>query len=120
MDLNGLNQDWHFACTHAMQGFAELTKRVQELEKLVHYPYMSGKEQVDRITALEQHIEMKGKAAKVEATKDLYAPLRSNVDPLIRLSNFARRLLDPHDLGHAVSFEVRELAREALGKEKQG
>ena len=88
----------------------ELEARVKQLEKLVHYP---------NAAALRAE-ELKSQAAQVEATKDLYAPLRSNVDPLIRLSNFARRLLDPHDLGHAVTFEVRELAREALGKEKQG
>lgn len=29
-------------------------------------------------------------------------------------SNFVRRLLDPEDLGHAVTAEVRQLAREAL------
>lgn len=83
----------------------ELYARVNQLEKLVQYPNTYQSEMAKK---------------QVEATKDLYAPLRSNVDPLIRLSNFARRLLDPHDLGHAVTFEVRELAREALGKEKQG
>lgn len=88
----------------------ELAERVSQLERLVHYP---------NAAALRAE-ELKGQAAQVEATKDLYAPLRSNVDPLMRLSHFARRLLDPHDLGQAVTFEVRELAREALGKEKQG
>jgi hypothetical protein len=56
----------------------------------------------------------------MEETQNLYAPLRSDTASLLKLAEFARRLLDPDDLGHAVSFEVRELAREALGKEKVG
>lgn len=45
----------------------------------------------------------------------LYAPLRSDTKPLIDLAAFARRLLNPDDLGHAVTKEVRDSARRALG-----
>jgi hypothetical protein len=45
----------------------------------------------------------------------LYAPLRSDTKPLIDLAAFARRLLNPDDLGHAVTKEVRDAARRALG-----
>lgn len=45
----------------------------------------------------------------------LYAPLRSDTKPLIDLAAFARRLLNPDDLGHAVTHEVRNAARRALG-----
>lgn len=44
-----------------------------------------------------------------------YAPLRSDTKPLIDLAAFARRLLNPDDLGHAVTKEVRDSARRALG-----
>jgi hypothetical protein len=56
---------------------------------------------------------MKGQAAQQAA--NLYAPLRSDTKPLIDLGAFARRLLNPDDLGHAVTKEVRDSARRALG-----
>jgi hypothetical protein len=89
--------------TWTTRDVADLYTRIHNLEKHIHYPNT-----------------VKTETDKIEATRDLYAPLRSNADPLVRLAAFARRLLDPDDLGHAVSFEVRELAREALGKEKVG
>ena len=36
------------------------------------------------------------------------------LDQLERLQDFAKRLLDPEDLGHAITGEVRRAAREAL------
>jgi hypothetical protein len=50
-----------------------------------------------------------------QAVSGLYAPLRSDTKPLIDLAAFARRLLNPDDLGHAVTHEVRNAARRALG-----
>ena len=42
------------------------------------------------------------------------------VDELQRLRDFARRLLDPEDLGHAVRGDIRRAARRALyGDEPQ-
>jgi hypothetical protein len=87
-----------------------LAIRVTQLEKLVQYPNTAKQE------------TLKSQAAQATATnyeyynEHLYAPLRSDTAPLIRLAAFARRLLDPSDLGHAVTEEVRNLAREALGK----
>jgi len=57
---------------------------------------------------------MKSQAAQQQA-QGLYAPLRSDTKPLIDLAAFARRLLNPDDLGHAVTKEVRDSARRALG-----
>ncbi len=36
------------------------------------------------------------------------------VDQLQRLRDFARRFLDPEDLGHAVTRDIRNAARRAL------
>jgi hypothetical protein len=58
---------------------------------------------------------LKGQAAQQQAQGELYAPLRSDTKPLIDLAAFARRLLNPDDLGHAVTKEVRDCARRALG-----
>ena len=52
------------------------------------------------------------------APENLYAPLRNDTKAVLDLAAFARRLLDPQDLGHAVTFEVRQAAREALGMDK--
>jgi hypothetical protein len=79
---------------------ADLEVRVQQLEKLVHYPAAT---------------KMKEQAAQAEATQNLYAPLRNDTKAVLDLAAFARRLLDPQDLGHAVTFEVRNAARRALG-----
>jgi hypothetical protein len=75
-----------------------------------------------RVAALEQgreqqalHMALKSQAAQQQATEQLYAPLRSDTKPLIDLAAFARRLLNPDDLGHAVTKEVRDSARRALG-----
>lgn len=78
----------------------ELGQRVTQLEKLVHYPVAT---------------KMKEQAAQAEATQNLYAPLRNDTKAVLDLAAFARRLLDPQDLGHAVTFEVRQCARRALG-----
>jgi hypothetical protein len=79
-----------------------LAIRVTQLEKLVQYPNTAKQ-------------DMREAAAKAQANEHLYAPLRSDTAPLIRLAAFARRLLDPSDLGYAVSREIRDLARDALG-----
>ena len=41
------------------------------------------------------------------------------VDELQRLRDFARRLLDPEDLGHAVRGDIRRAARRALYGDEQ-
>jgi len=70
----------------------DLYARVTQLEKLVQYPNTYQSEM--------QH---------------LYAPLRSDTRAVIDLASFARRLIDMQDLGHAVTDEVRELAKRAWG-----
>lgn len=77
----------------------QLASRVAQLEKHVQYPNTKLKEQ----------------AAQLQATEHLYAPLRNDTKAVLDLAAFARRLLNPEDLGHAVTQEVRDLAREALG-----
>jgi hypothetical protein len=75
-----------------------------------------------RLAGLESRVDnqalsitLKSQAAQVEATENLYAPLRTDTAAILDLAAFARRLLDPEDLGHAVTKEVRDLARKALG-----
>lgn len=102
-----LQQQWRDSfqdAIHVLQcRYAEQQQRITQLEKLVQYPNTAKQ-------------DMREAAAKAQANEHLYAPLRSDTAPLIRLAAFARRLLDPSDLGHAVTEEVRNLAREALGK----
>lgn len=41
-----------------------------------------------------------------------------NVDERVKINHFLRRLLDPEDLGHAVTAEVRDEARVLMGMER--
>lgn len=85
---------------------AVLYERISALEALTRKP-------PPRLTDWQMRED--AARAQAEAPADLYAPLRTNTGPLIRLTALARRMLDPDDLGHAVTEEVRNLAREALG-----
>jgi len=87
-----------------MQKTLELEARMAQLERLVQYPYLQ-----------KQDVLLKAQAAQHQATEHLYAPLRSDTRAVIDLAAFARRLIDMQDLGHAVTEEVRELAKRALG-----
>ena len=85
-----------------------LETRMAQLERLVQYPNAHAM----------PHTEIKAQAAEMQARIDplnLYAPLRSDTRAVIDLAAFARRLIDMQDLGHAVTDEVRELAKRALG-----
>jgi|GEM_PF-5591875 len=84
----------------ARRQIASLYERVTQLEKLVQYPNTYQSEMAKK---------------QVEITENLYAPLRSDTRAVIDLAAFARRLIDMQDLGHAVTDEVRELAKRALG-----
>src|ERR1700758_2911095 len=90
-----------------------IAKRVVELEKLVRYP---------NTAKAGGAIKLKAQAGEMQAPipRDLtlYAPLRSDTRAVIDLAAFARRLIDMQDLGHAVTEEVRELAKRALGISK--
>ena len=87
-----------FMWTH--KEVADLYARITQLEKLIQYPNTYQSEMAKQ---------------QVEATQNLYAPLRSDTRAVIDLAAFARRLIDMQDLGHAVTEEVRELAKRALG-----
>jgi hypothetical protein len=84
---------------------AEVESRASQLEKHIHYPH--------------NEVAMKEAAAKAQAQtviSEAYPPpMRSNAETIFVLTSFAKRLLNPEDLGHAVTFEVRQLARRALG-----
>ena len=65
--------------------------------------------------AAQQQAQGVNSMASQNQGQALYAPLRSDTKPLIDLAAFARRLLNPDDLAHAVTHEVRNAARRALG-----
>jgi DNA repair exonuclease SbcCD ATPase subunit len=88
-----------------MQKTLELEARMTQLERLVLYPN----------DVKQDAAAIKSQAAQHQATEHLYAPLRSDTRAVIDLAAFARRLIDMQDLGHAVTDEVRELAKRALG-----
>ena len=102
-----------------------LAIRVTQLEKLVQYPNTAKQEDLKSQAAQAtcgnsrgplKTYDVKREPIRAQSDEHLYAPLRSDTAPLIRLAAFARRLLDPSDLGYAVTEEVRNLAREALGR----
>ncbi len=85
--------------------FGEMGARITQLEKHIHYPH--------------NETAMKEAAAKAQARtviSEAYPPpMRADTEAILALTKFAKRLLNPEDLGHAVTFEVRQLARRALG-----
>jgi len=100
-DLIPFLQDW-------MKDYYDVKERLTQLERLVQYPN-------NGFTRTHTPEELKSQAAQQQATEHLYAPLRSDTRAVIDLAAFARRLIDMQDLGHAVTEEVRELAKRALG-----
>lgn len=91
----------------------ELRRRVHALEAMLLYPNAVSKNMEQQMA--EQAAKYQAMGYESAQPENLYAPLRSNVGPLIKLTELARRILNPDDLGHAVTEEVRNLAREALG-----
>jgi hypothetical protein len=68
------------------------------------------------------NVALKSQAAQTQAAQvqaqppeGLYAPLRNDTRAVLDLAAFVRRLLNPDDLGFAVTQEVRDAARKALG-----
>jgi hypothetical protein len=86
---------------------------VTQLEKLIHYPNTYQSEMTK--LAKDRYTDLAAARDAHKATEHLYAPLRSDTRAVIDLAAFARRLIDMQDLGHAVTDEVRELAKRALG-----
>jgi hypothetical protein len=86
----------------------DLDVRLSQLEKHVHYPH--------------NETAMKEAAARVQGMNiaqgcipDGRVPMRTDVETIRTLTAFAKRLLNTEDFGHAVTFEVRQAARRALG-----
>jgi len=96
---------------------SETAARLSQLEKHIHYPHNETVEVTDRM----QELAMKEAAAKAQAQAIISEahppPMRADTEAILALTKFAKRLLNPDDLGHAVTFEVRQLARRALGFE---
>ncbi len=92
---------------------AALFSRVVALEKQVANQALEIHKKADKEVKCDP-VALKSQAAQQQA-QGLYAPLRSDTKPLIDLAAFARRLLNPDDLGHCVTQEVRNAARRALG-----
>ena len=126
--------------------FAALDERIRQLEKHIHYPHnipeieRTTRENESRIRQLEKHIHYPHRQSILEkavAEKQAAAraqafhrdptipdvdkvPMRSDVETILTLTTFCKRLISFHDLGHAVTLEVRNEARRALGlKERE-
>ncbi len=108
---------------HYANQVAQLQQEVNKTLDVRHKRYFEAFDKIEqRLAKLEAprdqqalQTALKSQAAQQQATEQLYAPLRSDTKPLIDLAAFARRLLNPDDLGHAVTKEVRDSARRALG-----
>ncbi len=97
------------------KAFTALALRVGQLEIARDNQALAIRKIGDLNVALQTNAALKSQAAQQQATKHLYAPLRSDTRAVVDLAAFARRLLNPQDLGHAVTFDVRNAARRALG-----
>jgi hypothetical protein len=88
-------------------------ERIRQLEKRIHYPHNEKLSEAN----------LKSAAAQAQATKDvpLHGVLmRTDVETILTMTAFCKRLLDTHDLAYAVTLEVRNEARRALGfKERE-
>jgi hypothetical protein len=107
-------------------------ERIRQLEKHIHYPHneTAMKEAAARAQALSD--SFKGTPAdyfanlnvgallnQAKATVDT-APMRSDVEAILTMTAFIKRLLSPEDFAYAVTLEVRNEARRALGyKERE-
>ncbi len=102
---------------------AEVESRASQLEKHIHYPHseVAMKEaaaKVQALGAIGPGLDPLGydRAKAQTVISEAYPPpMRADTEAILALTKFAKRLLNPEDLGHAVTFEVRQLARRALG-----
>ncbi len=88
----------------------ELKERVKQLEKHIHYPHS----QRANVNA-DLYVKLKEDAARAVQGSPDHVPMRTDVETIRTLTAFAKRLLNTEDFGHAVTFEVRQAARRALG-----
>jgi len=121
----------------------ENESRIRQLEKHIHYPHseMRGELRMTeaaaaRVQALNDSFKetsadyfanldlaaLKSSAARAQgqqASVDT-APMRSDVEAILTMTAFIKRLLSPEDFAYAVTLEVRNEARRALGfKERE-
>lgn len=83
---------------------AALEERIRQLEKHIQYPH--------------NETAMKEAAARAQATEAV--PMRSDVETIRTMTAFIKRLIDREDFAYAVTLEVRNEARRALGlKERE-
>jgi len=107
----------------------QLRARVTQLEKHIHYPHSETamKEAAARAQALKTSMaETSGEyfskldmAEVLDQAREVMrdaVPQKTDTRTVLDLTSFAKRLLNPEDLGHAVTFEVRQAARRALGR----
>jgi hypothetical protein len=125
---------WRVGFAAGAKHLAELEERVKQLEKHIHYPAhmattqdVAMKEAAARAQAAYPHysvgcdnqkVMLKEDAAMAQGQQNAYkdkVPMRTDVETIRTLTAFAKRLLNTEDFGHAVTFEVRQAARRALG-----
>lgn len=117
----------------------EMRSRIKQLEEHILYPHneVAMKEAAAKAQASLSRIDIGQGAAVLPRDReqdrldlaqtiireaypphvitDSKVPMRADTEAILALTKFAKRLLNPDDLGHAVTFEVRQLARRALG-----
>lgn len=81
-------------------------ERIRQLENRLSPPSHIKQETVDSIRAMKE--------ASVRAQVDT-APMRSDVEAILTMTAFLKRLLHPEEFAYAVTKEVRNEARRALG-----
>lgn len=76
-------------------------ERLRQLETHVHYP--------------NRMLEMREAAVKAQALPDT-APMRSDVETIMKLRAFVERFASDGDLRYKVPYDVNRMADEALGR----
>jgi hypothetical protein len=90
-----------------------LQRRVSQLEKHIHYPH--SETAMKEAAARAQGMNIPQGCIPGGRVPDGRVPMRTDVETIRTLTAFAKRLLNTEDFGHAVTFEVRQAARRALG-----
>ncbi len=90
-------------------------ERIRQLEKHIHYPSLDTSKTPKEIAMKEAAARAQGANLQQGCIPDGRVPMRTDVETIRTLTAFAKRLLNTEDFGHAVTFEVRQAARRALG-----
>ena len=106
------------------QIFFDLIKSNNEQERRIHDLESSkpstAQEMTDRVRDIREIATRTSITALPGQCYVPPVPQRSDVEAILKMSKFIRRLLDPEDLGYTVDAEIRDGAREALGMQKSG